>query len=138
MRSQRGSVFLLFVVVLAVMGLTIVMGASSLQAQEAANRAAAERQTYLDEAAHAIRGWYVQNLAFVDSALAPPSVASILNQAGVNRRYGVEARASNRIAAGAVAYHVIAVWIPVARPDPSTFDLTPGSLHRDRACNTRP
>ena len=121
-------VFLVFVVVLAVIGLTMVMGASSLQSQEIANRAAADQQAYLDDAARAIRVWYQENLARVDAVDGPPAIGAMLNRAGVARRYGVQAAASHRIVAGEVAYRVIVMWIPVTNPDRSVFNVSSGQF----------
>jgi type II secretory pathway pseudopilin PulG len=126
MRKERGAIFLLLVVAIAVVGVTLILAASRLQAQQAANRAAAEQFAYLRKAAAAVEVWYRENLATVDSQDAAPVIDTVLDRAGVNRRFGLSARISNRLMAGNVGFRTLALWIPAAVPDPSTFDVTTG------------
>ena len=84
MRRQRGIVLLMFVVVLAAIGSVFVLSASSLQAQQASNRVDAERAAYLEETGRAVRGWYIANLAAIDTSAAPPAEVAILTGAALS------------------------------------------------------
>ncbi len=128
MKRQRGVVFILFVVVLALIGVVMVMGASTLQAQGASNRAGADRQNYLNESARQLKGWYQAHLATVDANVDAPALTTIVSEAGLQDRFGVHIAVSNRLFAGDIGYRVFAIWIPLSTPDSSVFDAATGQF----------
>lgn len=122
MRRQRGVVFILFAVVLAIVGVAMVMGASSLQAQSAANRQVRDREAYLKDTAQQLEAWYRSRVSTVDIVADAPDPDVVAQEANVSKRYGVRIAVSNRIVTGDLGYRVIVLWIPAAQPDASTFD----------------
>jgi hypothetical protein len=131
MRRQRGIVMLMFVVVVAAIGSVFFLSASSWQAQQLSNRVDAERADYLEQSARALRDWYVSNLAGVDATTEPPTEAAIVAGAGITPRFGLRIAASNRLVAGELGFHNMAIWIPQRQPDPSTIDTVTGVFTPD-------
>lgn len=121
-------VYLILVSALAVVAFTFVMGASSLQAQHAANRVQSDRAEYLREAANALAVWYAAHQATLDGTVAPPNSEEVLRGAGIAPRYGLALSASDRLIQDEVAFRVFALWLPAASPDPSRFDPSSGAF----------
>jgi type II secretory pathway pseudopilin PulG len=128
MNRQRGSAFILFVVVLAVIGVSMILGATTLQADTVANHVAEQRQDYLHRSTQQIERWYQSHLAIVDLNDDPPAIASILSEAGFASQFGAKVAVSQRQFNGDTAYRVFVVWIPNAMPDTSAFNNATGQF----------
>lgn len=134
-RRQQGFVALAVMILLAAFMAMILTVIARTDAQAGINAPGAA-QAYLGQAETAVRAWYRQNTASIDSPNFSMTGPQMLAAAGVMRRYGLRAAVSDELGlpcAGAedtcVAYRKIALWVPAgSTPDTTTFDVATGTL----------
>ncbi|TAM17715.1 MAG: hypothetical protein EPN65_09860 [Pandoraea sp.] len=134
-RQQRGFVALALMILLAGFVAMILTVLTRTTAQAGVGAPGAPG-AYLSSAEVAVRAWYRQNAASIDSPGFAMTGPQILAAAGVMRQYGLQAAVSDELGlpcAGGVdtcvAYRTIALWLPPGSgPDTTVFDPTTGKL----------
>ena len=131
--KQSGYAILLLTATLAIVAFGFVLGYSTFLAKKEAGALLTEQSAYLQTARSSLEAVYQSNLAQVDSDAEQQQYRDAdvwLEQAGVSRRWNLQAAVSNRLTASGVAYTVVALWIPDSHTasNPSSFDPVTGNF----------
>lgn len=132
MSTQRGYAIVAMILVVMGSAMAVVLGYSSLMAKEIARDFDHHQQAYLQQTKIAVSEWYRREAAAIDAVDAAPSMTAIMSGAGIAPQWRLQLAASKRLSRGAIAYRVIALWIPASGTDASTLDVDRGAFTPDR------
>lgn len=147
LRKQQGYFLIALTAVLAIVAFSFIAGYSSLLAKKEQKTILEAQKTYMEQSRNALEIAYDANASAIDSDISGGAYRNpdtFLALAGVARKWGAEARISNRLTSGALQYTVIALWVPsdsdttnppVFNPDTGEFVSCSGA---GASCQDRP
>lgn len=131
-RHQRGSAVVWFVVFLLAMAIAVTAGEAELLANKRRNERPYQQDAYLEQTRTAVTAWYQRNIGTIDaSGAADPTAEAVKAGAGITPRFGLRIAVSQRLSAGNLNWHVIALWINDNDNDSTTFSTTTGAFNPD-------
>lgn len=126
-RRPNGMITIALAVVLCVVAMLALVVETGAAAREAETRAGDERARYLDRLVSAFTAWYrADALAVERMDSGAVTVDELFAQARIERRWGAQAAIGPPVRSGDMGFRQLALWLPVADPDPSAFDRTSG------------
>jgi hypothetical protein len=123
---QQGFGLLVFVIITAIVSLSIVLGYSGILTRSQANQLARNQQRYLAEAKNAVLAFYEPHAFAIDqqSMSNTTTIEEILAGANVPVRFGMQAALSKVLASPeGVPYRAVALWLPSETDETNPPDL---------------
>lgn len=106
----------------------VVFTYAALDTRAFANDLSRNQHEYLVELKHQVERWYEANASTLDTSSTPLDLTDFWQTAPM-RPWNVTVSSSVRLNKGdGVAYHIIAIWLPDAGGDSTTFDQATGQL----------
>ena len=121
--GERGFVLLAAVLAVAFIAGAVIATWIAVTVKSQDSELERTQRSYLADLERRLEQWYALNAATVDAQVPAPDMGAVLRQIGIAPRWNLQVRASERQDQGAVAFRVIALWLPPAgAPDTTTFD----------------
>ena len=127
-RSQRGAGLLFFVVALGIVAFSFVLGYAGILSRKQANSLVSDRSAYLRQVVERVAMVWPQHAMEYDDATSavPLSAQSVVQEAGIESRYGVQFAVSNVLidAGSGLAYRTFVAYLPSEADGATGFDET--------------
>ena len=121
-KKQRGFIVGSSLVVIALIVSFIYITFAQEITDNAKLRRVEQQEEWLNEAKNAIHNWYERNTITIDSNIDVLARDDVFTGAGLTSVSGIQFQSTARLTDGAVFFHRIAIWYPVAGVTGTGFD----------------